>query len=183
MDVTTRKQSLNGLNNKMSNNPRTAGIAAFLRRYFAEHKRVSATNFVTAAKNVLSPKEAEEVFEYCTSIKPCLATSTKRMFVWTCKQDHFNDTAVGEMIDWLELSEKQDKRIKKSVQKEVQLVSDLQYNEETGDFEISEAPKIRSLGEILSDLEVIVHELDAMGMYLVADKHGYGIHKDFDPVI
>lgn len=43
--------------------------------------------------------------------------------------------------------------------------------------------KLRSLEQILDDVDRIVKELDAMGMYLVADKHGYGVRRDFDPVI
>lgn len=94
-------------------NPRTAGIASFLRRYYAEHKRVSAGGFVKAANKVLTNKEANEIFEYMTCIKICLVPSTKRMYTWTCKQDHFNDIAVAEMLDFINLREKKDERHKR----------------------------------------------------------------------
>lgn len=94
-------------------NPRTAGIASFLRRFYAEHKRVSAGGFAKAATKVLTNKEANEIFEYMTCIKICLVPSTKRMYTWTCKQDHFNDIAVGEMLDFIDLREKKDERHKK----------------------------------------------------------------------
>ena len=101
----------------MSNNSRTAGIASALRRYYAEHKRVSCSGFQKACAKVLSPKEAEEIFEYMTCIKICLIPSTKRMYTWTCRQDHFNDTAVGEMLDFVNLRDKKDERHKRPVDK------------------------------------------------------------------
>ena len=101
----------------MPNNPRTAGIAFAMRRYYAEHKRVSYTGFQQACSSVLSPKEAEEIFEYMTCIKICLKPSTKRMYTWTCNQDHFNDIAVGEMLDFINLREKKDERHKKPTDK------------------------------------------------------------------
>lgn len=95
-------------------NPRTAGIASFLRRYYAEHKRISAGGFAKAANNVLTNKEANDVFDFMTSIKPCLALSSKkRMYIWTCNQDHFNDIAVDEMLTFIDLREKKDERHKK----------------------------------------------------------------------
>lgn len=96
-------------------NPRTAGIASFLRRYYAEQKRVSAGGFAKAAKKVLTAKEAAEVFEYMTSIKQCLVLSSeKRMYTWTCRQDHFNDTAVDEMLAFFHFRNKKDERHKKA---------------------------------------------------------------------
>ena len=98
----------------MNNNPRLAGIASFLRRYYAEHKRISETGFVKASKGILSPKEAREIFEYLASIDESLALSTKRMFVWTVHQDHFTDHLIGKIADWVDLSKKLDTRQKKS---------------------------------------------------------------------
>ena len=98
---------------KIMSNPRTAGIASFLRRYYAEHKRISAGGFAKAANKVLTNKEANEIFEYMTCIKICLVPSTKRMYTWTCKQDHFNDIAVAEMLDFINLREKKDERHKR----------------------------------------------------------------------
>ena len=94
-------------------NPRTAAITAFLRRYYREHPRVSCNSFAEASKRVLTGKEAREVFEYLTSIdQSCLVLdpSTKRIFTWICKQDHFNDVAVGDMLDFINLREKKDER-------------------------------------------------------------------------
>ena len=79
-------------------NPRTAGIAAFLRRYYVEHKRVSCGGFIKAAKGKLSHSEAKNVFEYYLDEASTLLPNTKRMFVWNCRQEHFNDIAVGEML-------------------------------------------------------------------------------------
>ena len=97
----------------MSQNTRTAGIASFLRRYYAEHKRVSLSGFTKAGAKVLTPKEAMDCFDYMTSIKVCLIPSTKRMYTWTCKQDHFNDIAVADMLEFINLSEKKDVRKKR----------------------------------------------------------------------
>ncbi len=94
-------------------NPRTAGIASFLRRFYAEHKRISAGGFAKAANKVLTNKEANEVFEYMTSIKQCLTSYSTRMYKWTCNQDHFNDIAVDEMLCFLGINEKKDERHKK----------------------------------------------------------------------
>lgn len=94
-------------------NSRTVGIASFLRRYYAEHKRISAGGFAKAANKVLTNKEANEVFEYMTSIKQCLTSYSARMYKWTCNQDHFNDIAVDEMLCFLDINEKKDERHKK----------------------------------------------------------------------
>lgn len=91
---------------------RTPAIAQALRYYRATVLRVSLTSFKNSLKKVLSPKEATEVFEYYTSVKPCLAVASERMFTWTCKQDHFNDPAVNEMVVSLGLADVQDKRNK-----------------------------------------------------------------------
>jgi hypothetical protein len=35
------------------------------------------------------------------------------MYTWTCKQDHFNDISVAEMLDFINLREKKDERHKR----------------------------------------------------------------------
>lgn len=99
----------------MEKHPRLAGIASFLKRYYAEHKRVSANSFIKASENVLTNKEAKDIFEYMTCIDVCLNHSTKRMFVWNCRQDHFNNDAVEEMLSLINLRPKKDERHKKEL--------------------------------------------------------------------
>lgn len=143
----------------MSNNPRTAGIASFLRRYYAEHKRVSVSGFCKAADKVLTNKEANEIFEYMTCIKICLLPSTKRMYTWTCKQDHFNDIAVGEMLDFINLREKKDERHKK----EIHIPTDEERLSMLAgkSFKFTDGPVM--LEEIKPTLDDLVRQIEAMG--------------------
>lgn len=141
-------------------NPRTAGIASFLRRFYAEHKRISASGFAKAATKVLTNKEANEVFDFMTSIKPCLALSSKkRMYIWTCNQDHFNDIAVGEMLDFIDLREKKDERHKK----EIQIPTDEERLSMLAgkSFKFTDGPVM--LEEIKPTLDDLVRQIEAMG--------------------
>lgn len=97
----------------MTNNPRTAGIVAFLRRFYAEQKRVSLGRFKKYAANVLTDKECTEIFDYLTCVKVALSPSTKRMYKWICNQDFFNQIAVEEMLQSINLRPKKDVRHKK----------------------------------------------------------------------
>lgn len=145
----------------MSNNPRTAGIASFLRRYYIEHKRVSAGGFAKAATKVLTNKEANEIFEYMTCIKICLIPSTKRMYIWSCRQDHFNDIAVGEMLNFINLREKKDERHKKEMHiptnDDERLLSMLAGKR----FKVTDKPVM--LEEIKPTLDDLVRQIEAMG--------------------
>jgi len=97
----------------MSQNPRIAGIGSFLRRFYAEQKRVSLNRFKIAASKVLTAKECTEIFDYMTSIKVALVPSTARMYTWICSQDYFNQTFVEELCKEINLREKKDERHKK----------------------------------------------------------------------
>lgn len=143
----------------MSNNPRTAGITSFLRRYYAEHKRVSANGFAKAAAKVLTNKEANEIFEYMTCIKICLIHSTKRMYIWTCNQDHFNDTAVGEMLDFIDLREKKDVRHKK----EIHIPTDEERLAMLTGKSFRVTDKRAMFEEIKPTLDDLIRQIEAMG--------------------
>lgn len=95
-------------------NQRTAGIAQFLRRYYAEHKkRVTLANFIAEAKKSrkLTLPECKKIFDYCTSGKECLVLwpGRSRVFQFTCHQDHFNDKFVDDMLELLNISHQIDK--------------------------------------------------------------------------
>ena len=99
----------------MYQNSRTAGIVTFLRRFYAEQKRVSLNRFKIAAEKVLTAKECTDIFDYITSIKVALIPSTKRMYTWICSQDYFNQDAVLEMLEYINLRDKKDVRHKKEI--------------------------------------------------------------------
>lgn len=170
-------------------NNRVPKISSMLKRWCAEQSgRTCEAMFTDFMKSVLTKTEAKRFFDAYAD-EPILKFYSKRMCTITVHQDHFNVDAVAEIANLINLKEKIDPRFGKPKVKEAEvpvMVTDLVYNEKTGDFEAPTTPveyKVRSLGEILSDLDVIIHELDAMGMYLVADKDGYGIRHDYNPVI
>lgn len=167
-------------------NNRVPKISYMLKRWCAEQSgRTCEAMFARFMESVLTKTEAKRFFEAYAD-EPILKFYSPRMCTITVHQDHFNVDAVSEMADLIDLAEEIDPRYGKPKAKKAEIpikVADLVHNEKTGDFEAPVECKIRSLGEILSDVDLIVKELDVMGMYLVADKHGYGIRHDFEPVI
>ena len=169
-------------------NNRVPKITSYLKRWCAEQSgRTCEAMFARFMESVLTKTEAKRFFEAYAD-EPILKFYSPRMCTITVHQDHFNVDAVSEIADLIDLAEEIDPRYGKPKAKKAEpiKIADLVYNEKTGDFEAPAVPvehKIRPIGEILSDLDVIIHELDAMGMYLVADKDGYGIRHDYNPVI
>ena len=161
-------------------NNRVPKISSMLKRWCAEQSgRTCEAMFTEFMKSVLTKTEAKRFFDAYAD-EPILKFYSKRMCTITVHQDHFNVDAVAEIANLINLKEKIDPRFGKPKVKEAEIPVMV------ADFEVPVTPvecKLRSLEQILSDVDLIVKELDAMGMYLVADKDGYGIRKDFNPEI
>ena len=177
-------------------NSRVPKIAQLLRKWCAEQSgRTCESMFAEFMSSVLTKTEAKRFFNAYAD-EPCLNFYSKggRMCTIAVHQDHFNDDAVAEIAETIDLAETIDPRhgkAKGTKQQEVPVASkecnqelkmgDLQYNEKTGDFEPGR--RLRSLDELSEEIYKICEELDAYGAYLIADKDGYAIRKDFHPII
>jgi hypothetical protein len=158
-------------------NPRIPKIAHLLRRWCAEQSgRTCEAMFIRFMADVLTNTEAKRFFDAYAN-EPILRFYSPRMCTITVHQDHFNDDAVDEMAQVINLAETIDPRYKGSKsaplvkvslpsRKEVSLNKDLSsFSDEELYTELQRRDEARKAAEELARKKTLVTEfMEAYGL-------------------
>lgn len=160
-------------------------LSSLLRRTFAQNpSHLSKRAFAIALKPVLNEPEANRLFDYYTDVELCLRPVTKRYFAWHgIHQDHFEPDAIRDIFLKYPIQTIHPGKKKES--------EDLLFMPEQKDSPIApegkvydckselveEKPVLKSIEEIISDIELSIKMLDAHGFYLTVDGARISIKK------
>ena len=147
-------------------------LSSLLKRVYAQNpSHLSKRAFAIALKPVLNEQEANRLFDYYSDIELCLRPITKRYFEWFgIHQDHFEPDAVRDIFLKYPIQ---------TIHKGGPKKSSETCTEVTGSCECKiEEPILKSIEEIISDIELSIKMLDAHGFYLIVDGLKITICKD-----
>lgn len=167
----------------MSKNIDYSRLSSLLRRTFAQNpSHLSKRAFAIALKPVLNEPEANRLFDYYTDVELCLRPVTKRYFAWHgVHQDHFNNDAVRDIFLKFPIQTVHPGKSKPKSSEDLLFMPENAkptIAPEEVVCNIEEKPVLKSLEEILSDIELSIKMLDAHGFYLIVDGSKITICKD-----
>jgi hypothetical protein len=170
----------------MSKNIDYSRLSSLLRRVFAQNpSHLSKRAFAIALKLVLNEPEANRLFDYYTDVEMCLRPVTKRYFSWHgIHQDHFEPDAIRDIflkypIQTIHSGKKKESEdlLFMPEQKDSPIAPEGKVYDCNGEL-VEEKPVLKSIEEILSDIELSIKMLDAHGFYLIVDGSKITICKD-----
>lgn len=150
-------------------------LSSLLRRVYVQNpSHLSKRAFAIALKPVLNEPEANRLFDYYSDIELCLRPITKRYFEWFgIHQDHFSPDAVRDIFLKYPIQTTHPGKKKESASEDL-----LFMPEQKDSPEIEKKPVLKSIEEIISDIELSIKMLDAHGFYLIVDGSKITICKD-----
>ena len=172
----------------MSKNIDYSRLSSLLRRVFAQNpSHLSKRSFAISLKPVLNEPEANRLFDYYSDIELCLRPITKRYFEWFgIHQDHFSADAVRDIFLKYPIKTTHPGKKKESTsedllfmpeQKDSSIAPEENINNCKSEL-IEEKPVLKSIEEIISDIELSIKMLDVHGFYLIVDGSKITICKD-----
>lgn len=169
----------------MSKNIDYQRLSSLLRRVYAQNpSHLSKRAFAISLKPVLNEPEANRLFDYYTDIELCLRPITKRYFEWFgIHQDHFSADAVRDIFLKypIKTTHPGKKKSEDLLFMPEQKDSPIAPEEKVDDCKsklVEEKPVLKSIEEILYDIELSIKMLDAHGFYLIVDGSKITICKD-----
>lgn len=153
-------------------------LSSLLRRVYAQNpSHLSKRAFAIALKPVLNEQESNRLFDYYSDIELCLRPITKRYFEWFgIHQDHFSADAVRDIFLKYPVQTTHPGKKKESASEDLLFIPEQKDSQE--DKLIEETPVLKSIEEIISDIELSIKMLDAHGFYLIVDGSKITICKD-----
>ena len=163
-------------------------LSSLLRRVYAQNpSHLSKRAFANALKPVLNEQESNRLFDYYSDTELCLSPVTKRYFSWRgIHQDHFEPDAIRDIflkypIQTIHPGKKKETTSEDLLfmpeQKDSPVAPEGKLYDCRGEL-VDETPVLKSIEEIISDIELSIKMLDAHGFYLIVDGSKITICKD-----
>jgi hypothetical protein len=153
-------------------------LSSLLKRVHAQNpSHLSKRAFANALKPVLNEQESNRLFDHYSDTELCLRPITKRYFQWFgIHQDHFEPDAIRDIFLKYPIQTIHPGKKKESASEEPLFIHEQKDSQE--DKLIEEKPILKSIEEIISDIELSIKMLDAHGFYLIVDGLKITICKD-----
>ena len=160
-------------------------LSSLLRRvYVQKPSHLSKRAFAIALKPALNEQESNRLFDYYSDIEMCLRPITKRYFSWHgIHQDHFEPDAIRDIFLKYPIQtihpgkKKSEDLLFMPEQKDSPIAPEGMLYDCKSEL-VEEKPALKSIEEIISDIELSIKMLDAHGFYLIVDGSKITICKD-----